>query len=100
VRQTEGLLAAAAGEADRARAAIADALQRELAGEEPDSVGQAYLTAADVERIFGNTRAEREHLVVAQPLFEAKGNIIRAREVAGRLRELADDRHEPPDKPE
>ena len=91
VGQTEGLLAAATGEGDRARAAIAAALRCDVPGEQPDAVGQACLTAADVEQMLGNTEAEREHLTAAQALFEAKGNIVRAREVAGRLRNIADD---------
>jgi tetratricopeptide (TPR) repeat protein len=88
VRQTEGLLAAAAGEADRARAAAADALQIEPSDEQPDSVGEAYRTAADVEQVLGNTSGERQHLVAARALFEAKGNVVRAREVSSRLRDL------------
>jgi tetratricopeptide (TPR) repeat protein len=88
VGQTEGLLAAAAGEAERARAAIADALQQEPDNESPDSVGETYVTAADVEQILGNTPGEREHLVAAQALFEVKGNVVRAREVTSRLRDL------------
>lgn len=91
VRQAEGLLAAAAGEADRARAAVTDALQREPASDQPDSVGEAYLVAADVEKILGNTPAERDYLAAAQPLFEAKGNVVRAREVTSRLRGLTVD---------
>ena len=88
VRQAEGLLAAAAGDADRARAAVTDALQREPENEQPDAAGEAYLTAADVEKILGNTPAERDHLAAAQPLFETKGNIVRARQVTSRLRDL------------
>ncbi|HJY54760.1 MAG TPA: adenylate/guanylate cyclase domain-containing protein [Streptosporangiaceae bacterium] len=91
VRQAEGLLAAAAGQADRARAAITDALQREPENEQPDSVGEAYLVAADIEKILGNTPAERDYLAAAQPLFEAKGNVVRAREVTSRLRNLTTD---------
>jgi class 3 adenylate cyclase/tetratricopeptide (TPR) repeat protein len=91
VRQAEGLLAAAAGEADRARAAVTDALQREQASEQPDSVAEAYLVAADVEKILGHTPAERDYLAAAQPLFETKGNVVRAREVASRLRNLIAD---------
>ena len=91
IRQTEGLLAAAAGEADRARAAIAGALRQEPDNESPDSVGETYVAAADVEQILGNTPGEREHLVAAQALFEAKGNVVRAREVTSRLRDLAAD---------
>jgi hypothetical protein len=96
VWQTEGLLAAAAGEADRARAAVAGALQRQPADEQPDSVGEAHLTAADVERMLGSTSAEREHLVAAQTLFEVKGNVIRARKAASCLHELPDDPNEQP----
>jgi tetratricopeptide (TPR) repeat protein len=88
VRQAEGLLAAAAGDADRARAAVTDAAQREPENEEPDSVGEAYLTAADVEKILGNIPEERDHLAAAQPLFETKGNVVRARQVTRRLRDL------------
>ena len=91
VGQVEGLLAAAAGEADRARAAVADAVQREPGNEQPDAVGEAYLAAADVEKILGNTAAERDHLAAAQRLFEAKGNVVRAREVTSRLRDLTAD---------
>jgi class 3 adenylate cyclase/tetratricopeptide (TPR) repeat protein len=88
VRQAEGLLAAAAGEADRARAAVTDAVQREPRDEQPNSVGEAHLTAADVEKMLGSTQAERDYLAAAQPLFEMKGNVVRAREVASRLRAL------------
>jgi tetratricopeptide (TPR) repeat protein len=88
VGQTQGLLAAAAGEAERARAAIADALQQEPHDEQPDAVGETYVAAADVEQILGNTPGEREHLVAAQALFEVKGNVVRAREVTSRLRDL------------
>jgi len=91
VRQAEALLAAGAGQADRARAAVADAIQREPEDEAPDSVGEAYLTAADVEKILGNTAAERDYLAAAQPLFESKGNVVRARQVASRLRDLPAD---------
>jgi tetratricopeptide (TPR) repeat protein len=91
VRQAEGLLAAAAADADRARAAVADAVQREPKDEQPDSVGQAYLVAADVERILGNTSRERERLTAARPLFEAKGNLVEVRKVTSRLRELTAD---------
>jgi len=88
VWQTEGLLAATAGEDDRARAAVADAVQREPKDEQPDSVGQAHLAAADVEQILGNTSREREQLTAARPLFEAKGNIVEVRKVTSRLRDL------------
>jgi class 3 adenylate cyclase/tetratricopeptide (TPR) repeat protein len=88
VRQAEGLLAAAAGEADRARAAVTDAVQREQGDEQPDSVGEAHRAAADVEKMLGSTRGERDYLAAAQPLFETKGNVVRAREVASRLRAL------------
>ena len=91
VRQAEGLLAAAAGEADRARAAVADALQREQMDEQPDAAGQTYLTGADVEQILGNASAERDHLTAAKPMFEAKGNLVQARKVTSRLRELTAD---------
>jgi hypothetical protein len=88
VRQTEGLLAAAAGEADRARAAVADVLRLEGNADWPDGAGEARVVAADVEQMLGNTSREREHLTAAQPLFEAKGNVVRAREVTRRLRHL------------
>jgi class 3 adenylate cyclase/tetratricopeptide (TPR) repeat protein len=58
VRQAEGLLAAAAGEADQARAAVAAAVQYESASEGPDNVGEAQLTAADVEQLLGNASGE------------------------------------------
>jgi class 3 adenylate cyclase len=87
VWQAEGLLAAAAGQADTARAATADAIQREQGEEAPDSVGEARLTAADVERMLGNTPREREHLIAARGLFEAKGNVVRARTMESRLRD-------------
>jgi tetratricopeptide (TPR) repeat protein len=87
VRETEGLLAAAEGEADRARAAVADALQLEAGDEVPDSAGEAYVTAADVEHILGNVSREREHLSMAQQLFEAKGNVVRAHQMGARLAE-------------
>ena len=86
--QAEGLLAAAAGEADRARAAVADALTRERGDEVPDFVGEARLTAADIERMLGNTLREREHLIAARAWFEAKGNVVRVRAVESRLRDL------------
>jgi hypothetical protein len=88
ILQTEGLLAAAAGEADRARAAIADAVRCEPRDEQPDAVGQAYLAAADVEQILGNTSQERERLTAAQALFAAKGNLVEVRKVSRRLRDL------------
>jgi tetratricopeptide (TPR) repeat protein len=91
ILQTEGLLAAAVGQADRARSAIADAVRCEPRDEGPDAVGQAYLAAADVEQILGNTPAEREHLTAAQELFAAKGNVVEVRKVANRLRNLTDD---------
>ena len=91
MRQAEGLLAAAAGEADRARAAVTDALQREPDSDQPDCAGEAYLVAADVEKILSNTPAERDYLAAAQPLFEAKGNVVRARQVTSRLRDLTAD---------
>lgn len=91
IRQAEGLLAAAAGEEDRARAATADAVQIEPESEEPDSVGEAYLAAADVEKMLGNPSAERGHLTAARPLFETKGNVVRAREVTRRLADLTAD---------
>ena len=72
-------------------AAITDAVQREPENEQPDAAGEAYLTAADIEKMLGNTSAERGHLTVAQPLFEAKGNVVRAREVTSRLRDLTTD---------
>jgi class 3 adenylate cyclase/tetratricopeptide (TPR) repeat protein len=88
VRQTEGLLAAAAGEADRARAAVADVLRLEGNADWPDGAGEARVVAADVEQMLGNTPREREHLTAAQPLFDAKGNVVRACEVTRRLRHL------------
>ena len=89
ILQTEGLLAAAAGEADRARAAIADAVRCEPTDQQPDAVGQAYLAAADVEQILGSTSAEREHLTAAQELFATKGNLVEVHKVSRRLRDLA-----------
>jgi len=44
-----------------------------------------------VEKILGNTSAERGHLTAAQPLFEAKGNVVRAREATRRLGDLTAD---------
>lgn len=88
VRQAEGLLAAAAGDPARARAAAADALQREPGDETPDAVGEAYLTVADIEHMLGDTSAEREHLAEARMLFEAKGNEVRAHGVSQRLSSL------------
>ena len=88
LRQAEGLLAAAAGNADRARAAVTEAVQTEPGNEQPDAAGEAYLVAADVEKILGNTPAERDRLAAAQSLFEAKGNIVRVRQVTSRLRDL------------
>lgn len=88
IQQAEGLLAAAAGAADRARAAITAALRQDSSGEQPDDHGEACLIAADVEHILGNPRGEREHLLTAQPLFEAKGNVVRASDVTSRLRGL------------
>ena len=88
IQQAEGLLAAAAGAADRARAAITAALRQDSSGEQPDDHGEACLIAADVEHILGNPRGEREHLLTAQPLFEAKGKVVRASDVTSRLRGL------------
>jgi hypothetical protein len=88
VRQAEALLAAAAGQADPARAAAADAVRREPGDETPDSAGEAFLTAAEIEHAFGNRSAERAHLVQARALFEAKGNLVRTHQVSSRLREL------------
>jgi class 3 adenylate cyclase len=88
VRQAEALLAAAAGQADLARGAAADALQREPGDETPDSVGEAFLIAAKIEQVLGNTSGERAHLVQAHALFEAKGNLVRAQQASSRLREL------------
>jgi class 3 adenylate cyclase/tetratricopeptide (TPR) repeat protein len=88
VLQAEGLLAAAAGEAGPARAAAADAVQLERGDEMPDSVGEARLAAADVERMLGSTAREEEHLVAARELFEVKGNVVRVREVTSRLGDL------------
>jgi ATP/maltotriose-dependent transcriptional regulator MalT len=85
VWQAEGLLAAAEGDAGRARAAIADSLRQE-SGEQPDAHGESCLTAADVEQLLGNSGAAREHLIAAQQLFQAKGNVVRANEVTSRLR--------------
>jgi class 3 adenylate cyclase len=87
--QAEALLAAAAGEAERARAAIADSLLRISGGEQPDDHGESCLTAADVEQVLGQAGAAREHLIAAQQLFRAKGNVVRAEEVTSRLRNLA-----------
>ena len=89
VRQAEGLLAAAAGDAGRARAAIADSLQHESGGEQPDAHGESCLTGADVEQLLGNAGAAREHLIAAQQLFQVKGNVVRANEVTRRLRGMA-----------
>jgi class 3 adenylate cyclase/tetratricopeptide (TPR) repeat protein len=89
VRQTEGFLAAAAGKADHARAAVSDALGREPKDEAPDAVGEAFRTAAEIERLLGDTTRERAHLVEARSLFEAKGNVVRAQEVNSRLRNLS-----------
>ncbi len=86
VLQTEGLLAAAAGDVHRARAAAAAALQCEPGDQEPDAVGEAYMTAADIEQALGNSPVEHEHLATAQSLFQAKGNVVRANEAANRLR--------------
>ena len=91
VLQTEGLLAAAVGDADHARAATAAALQREPGDQQPDSAGEAYLTAADVEQALGDTSAEREQLAAALALFQAKGNVVRAGEVNSRLQNLVTD---------
>ena len=88
VRQANALLAAGAGQADRAREAAADAVQREPGDETPDSVGEGFLTAAEIEQMLGNTREERAHLVQAHALFEAKGNLVRAQQASSRLREL------------
>jgi class 3 adenylate cyclase/tetratricopeptide (TPR) repeat protein len=90
--QAEGFLAAAAGEADHARAVIDDALEGVPEEEVPDNVGETFRTAADIERLLGDTATEREHLIKAQALFRAKGNVVRAREVGGRLLDLGADR--------
>jgi tetratricopeptide (TPR) repeat protein len=86
VLQTEGLLAAAARDVDRARATAAAALQCESGDQEPDAAGEAYRTAAEVEQALGNASVECEHLATAQALFQAKGNVVRAREADSRLR--------------
>jgi class 3 adenylate cyclase len=91
VRQAEGFLAAAAGEADQARAVIREALEREPKDEAPDYGGEAFRAAADIERLLGNTAREGEHLITAQTLFRAKGNVVRAREASSRLRNLVTD---------
>jgi len=88
ILQTEGLLAAAAGEADRARAAIAGAVRCEQRDEQPDSVGRAHIAAADVEHMLGDTSAEREYLTAAEELFAAKGNVVEVRKVTSRLHDL------------
>jgi hypothetical protein len=72
-------------------AAIADAVRCESRGEEPDALGQAYLAAADVEQMLGNTSGEREHLTAAQELFAARGNVVEVRKVTSRLRGLTAD---------
>jgi len=63
-------------------------VQREPGDETPDSVGEGFLTAAEIEQMLGNTREERAHLVQAHALFEAKGNLVRAQQASSRLREL------------
>ena len=47
------------------------------------------LIAADVERMLGDAAAERVHLKAALAAFERKGNVVRAGQVADRLRESA-----------
>jgi hypothetical protein len=89
VWQAEGLLAAAAGQPARARAAVADSLRLESGGEQPDAYGESCLTGADVEQLLGDGGAAREHLIAAQRLFAAKGNVVRADEVSRRLRGAA-----------
>jgi class 3 adenylate cyclase len=86
VWQAEGLLAAAAGQPARARAAVADSLRLESGGEQPDAYAESCLTGADVEQLLGDGGAAREHLIAAQRLFQAKGNVVRADEVSRRLR--------------
>jgi class 3 adenylate cyclase/tetratricopeptide (TPR) repeat protein len=86
VLQTEGLLAVAARDVDRARATAAAALQCESSDQEPDAAGEAYRTAAEVEQALGNASRECEHLATAQALFQAKGNVVRARQADSRLR--------------
>ena len=91
IRQAEGLLAAAAGQADHARAAVSDALKREPQNQAPDAAGEAFRTAAEIERLLGETVRERAHLAEARSLFKAKGNVVRAQEVNSRLQNLVID---------
>lgn len=86
VGQAAGLLAAAAGEAGRARSAIADSLRQESGSEQPDAHGESCLAAADAEQTLGNVPAAREHLIAARELFEAKGNVVRTDQITSRLR--------------
>ena len=88
ILQTEALLAAQDGDALRARTAYAF-IEMEDPAEIPDGAGEARLTAADVERLLGDTDAERHHLEAALRAFERKGNVVRARQVADRLAQPA-----------
>jgi hypothetical protein len=79
------MLAAAAGEAVRARAAIVTSLRLESKTDDPDGHGESHRAGADVEKRLGNAAKAREHLLAARRLFEAKGNIVRVEEVTSRL---------------
>lgn len=85
VLQAEALMAAAAGQPDVARAAAVGAVELFANSEDVDEAAEASVVAADVERMLGDPTAERAHLEHAKPLFERKGNIVRARYVADRL---------------
>jgi class 3 adenylate cyclase len=85
VLQAEALMAAAAGQPDVARAAAAGAVEIFANSDLADDAAEASVVAADVERILGDQAAERAHLQHAMPLFESKGNVVRARYVADRL---------------
>jgi class 3 adenylate cyclase len=82
IYETEALLAAAANQPDVARAAIAQALSFVSATQAPDDAAQCFAVAAKVERLLGDTAAERGHLERAQALFERRGNIVSSRQMA------------------
>ena len=85
VLQAEALIAAATGQPDIARSAAFGAVEIFVNSDMADEAAEARVVAADVERMLGDPAAERAHLEHAKPLFETKGNIVRASYVADRL---------------
>jgi class 3 adenylate cyclase/predicted ATPase len=88
IKETEALIAAGSADSRSARAAHAASLELLAGAEVPDAIAEAYVTGAEIESILGDASAERHHLERARPLFEEKGNVVRSRWVADRLRTL------------